>query len=345
MEAALSLADWFKTNAAGFEGELRFDEPMARHTYYRIGGPAAVLAIPKSLSDLKWLARGIRETAVPIFVMGVGSNLLVSDEGFDGLVIKAARVNQEVEFDGTTLRMGSSVAISSLLRKAVQNGWAGLEFLTGVPGSVGGAVAMNAGTHLGETKDRIHAVEFFPLIALEDARTLPPDAEVSEFERVGAESPGAHSGVGVKHLPDGRIRLEGAALRFSYRKNHFLPRAALVWAAEWAIETDEPGKVKEMIDGTLSRRKSTQPIDYPSCGSVFKNPREHGLRSWEVMEKLGLRGHTIGGAQFSEKHPNFIINLGSAKAADVKALIELAKARAKAELGVSLEEEVKYLGF
>jgi UDP-N-acetylmuramate dehydrogenase len=133
-------------------------------------------------------------------------------------------------------------------------------------------------------------------------------------------------------------------MAFDYRRNLFLPREHVVTGVTWRIDREEPMEVRKRIDETLERRKSTQPVDFPSCGSVFKNPRSAGLRAWEVVDKLGLRGHRIGGAQFAPKHSNFIINLGSARAEDVRGLIELAKRRARAELGVELEEEVKYLG-
>jgi UDP-N-acetylmuramate dehydrogenase len=300
----MSAADWFRQNAAGFGGELRFDEPLARHTYYRIGGPCRVLAIPRSVEELRWVWEGARASGLPMFVLGAGSNLLVSDLGFEGLVVKTGRLNLGMEADGACLVTGASVAVSSLLRRASAEGWDGLEFLTGIPGSVGGVVAMNGGTHLGEAKDRLRRVEAFV---------------------------------------DGSLRAyAGAELRFEYRRNLFLPDGAIVYAAEWEIARGEPAAVKRRIDDVLARRKATQPLDYPSCGSVFKNPP--GFHAWQVIEKIGLRGHRIGEAQFSEKHCNFILNLGAARAAEVRALIDLAKTRALQELGIQLEEEVRYLG-
>lgn len=311
--------NWFRENSGCFTGQLLWNEPLSRATYYRIGGPAAILATPKTWDDLKWLAEGIQRTGIRFFILGAGSNLLVADEGFPGLVIRVNRLNLELEpalnvqsDDGGLLRIrtGGSVMVSMLLRRAAQEGWGGLEFLAGVPGTVGGVVFMNAGTHLGESKDSLRKVEVFPL----------------------AQSPGE------------LISFEADRLHFEYRKNLFLPQGALVWAAEWEVRREEPSKVKAVIDETLSRRKSTQPIDLPSCGSVFKNPREHGKSAWQVIDQLGLRGHRIGDAQFSEKHSNFILNLGNAKAADVRALIQLAKSRAEKELGIVLHEEVIYLG-
>ncbi len=285
------------------------NEPLSKHTYYRIGGPADQLEIPTSIQDLKSIAEEIQKTKSPFFILGLGSNILASDVGFRGTIIKSTRIDLGIELiNPQHIRVGASVANSTLLRKAAQEGWAGLEFLTGIPGSIGGAVAMNAGTHLGEVKDRIVQVDYFS-------------------------------------LSQGKvISTAGNDLKFEYRKNLFLPSDAIVTSTLWRITPDNPADVKARIDELLQRRKQTQPIDYPSCGSVFKNPKAHGMHAWQVIDKLGLRGHQIGKAQFSEKHPNFIINLGEAKAADVYGLIQLAKQRAQQELNVPLEEEVKYLG-
>ncbi|MFN7685662.1 MAG: UDP-N-acetylmuramate dehydrogenase [Oligoflexia bacterium] len=311
MELELS---WFREQGGAFQGELRFDEPLSRHTYYRIGGLAPILAIPRSLADLRWLRQGVDRTGVDWFVLGLGSNLLVSDSGYRGLIIKTSRLDQEIHASlgtpqGDRVRVGSSVAVSSLLRRAAQEGWAGFEFLAGVPGSMGGVVVMNAGTHLGEAASRVEQVETFDFSS----------CQAQVWDR--------------------------SEMSFEYRKNLFLPAAAIVTGATWRVERSDPSLVKKAIQETLDRRKSTQPIDYPSCGSVFKNPTGAGMRAWQVVDRLGLRGHRIGNAQFSEKHSNFIINLGGARAQDVRALIQIAQRRALEELGVRLEEEVRYLGF
>lgn len=270
------------------------------------------MIFPRSLEDLRWIAQAIRETRVPFFIMGAGSNLLASDQGFEGVIIRSTRLNLEIgALPGSPdrIRTGASVAVSSLLRRAAQEGWGGLEFLAGVPGSVGGVVCMNAGTHLGETRDRLVAAEIF---------SLEGDDSLSRIERTD--------------------------LRFEYRRNFFLTPASIVFCAEWEVRPAHPDQVKANIDQTLARRKATQPVDSPSCGSVFKNPRDSGLSAWQVVDRLGLRGHRIGDAQVSEKHSNFIINLGNARAADVHAVIELIRSRAQAELSICLEPEVMYLG-
>lgn len=313
--------NWFKENSDRFEGLLKFEEGLSKHTYFKIGGSAQIFVSPKSLDDLKWIAQGLQETGLPFFILGAGSNVLVSDQGFRGVVIKVRTLNSElfpIRVDGQAafrLRTGASVPIPSLLHRVVENGWGGLEFLTGIPGTVGGATIMNAGTHLGETMDALRAIEVFPL----SRRGTDPD---SDF-----------------------IRYEGKSLKYSYRKNHFIQDEMVVWAAEWEVNPKDPSAIKKTIEETLKRRKDSQPVDLPCCGSVFKNPKSFGLSAWQVIDRLGLRGYRIGDAQFSEKHANFILNLGQARAQDVRELIEMAKARALKELQIELEEEVRYVGF
>jgi UDP-N-acetylmuramate dehydrogenase len=306
------LADfdrWLVENRADFSGEILPAEPLNRHTYYRIGGPAAWMLYPRRVEDLAWLARATRETGIERFTLGAGSNLLVSDAGFPGLVVKMGRFDLGIRHDGSgILETGASVAVSTLLRRLAQEGLAGMEFATGVPGSIGGVVVMNAGTHLGEAKDRCLEVEAWDP-AIGDLRVF-----------------------------------KGADLQFEYRRNLFLPKSAVVTRVRWQVSSSEPAQVKALIDLTLARRKSTQPVDFPSCGSVFKNPKAHGKHAWQVVDELGLRGHRIGQAQISEKHSNFIVNLGQARADDVRQLIELVKQRALAELGIPMEEEVMSLG-
>jgi len=293
---------------SSFDGNVIFDEPLDRHTYYGIGGPAAIFFVPKSIEDIKTFSKKWTGTKVPLFFLGQGSNVLASDAGFDGVVIKTGKMPTRIEFSNGNLYVSSSVLVSSLLRQASKQGWDGLEFLAGIPGSVGGVVAMNAGTHLGEAKDKILSVE---------AISLETGNEQEYF------------------LED---------LSFDYRSSFFLGSNSLVLGCTFKCELDSPKNVKEKIDNVLIRRKKTQPLEKSSCGSVFKNPYSHGMRSWEVIDELGLRGYQIGGAQISEKHPNFILNVQRARASDVKALIDLVKSKAKSEMNIEMHEEVKYLG-
>lgn len=305
----MSLRAGCEKNAAEFSGVLLFEEPLSRHTYYRIGGPAELLAQPRTVEDLSWLHRLILESGARSFVLGFGSNILAHDDGFRGVVISTRKLDLTLNPVAPGLvRAGAGVAISSFLRRASEQGWGGLEFLTGIPGSVGGAVRMNGGTHLGESSSALESVEVFS-------------------------------------IQSGLTRIfSGEELRFQYRKNLFLSPGDLVVGATWRFQDAPPAEVKAKIDSTLLRRKETQPLDAPSCGSVFKNPLAQGMQAWQVIDRLGLRGKRVGNAQISPKHSNWIVNLGEAKAADVRALIEEVKQRAQTELGIAMEEEVVGLG-
>ena len=298
----------------GFSGTVEFDALLSKSTFYRIGGPAKVLATPKNFSDLQIIHRFIRKHQLRFFILGWGSNLLFSDQGFDGVVIRMKHLFTEIEKIGENkLKLGASVGGSTLLRQAQEKGYQGLSLLTGIPGSVGVMVAMNAGTHLAEMKDICLSVESIDLSR--DELTI----------QTHAVQPSS----------------------FSYRRNHFLSASDLVISCTVKYQAGEPSAIKKEIDELYQRRKQSQPVDYPSCGSVFMNPKggpdQKGMHAWQVIDQLGLRGHRIGNAQFAEKHSNFIINLGGALATDVKSLIDLAKARAKNELNIELHEEVKYI--
>lgn len=310
MGQKLALQRIFNEGREAFSGQIEFNQALSKYAYYQIGGAAAVVVHPKSLDDLKWVAKKIQEARCPFFVLGWGSNLLFPDEGFYGVVLRMKFFQTQAEVaEPGVLELGASLGASSLLRKASEQGWGGLEFWTGIPGSVGGMVAMNAGTHLGETAGSIFKVETFDL-----------------------DQPEADPVIRVCQSGD-----------FSYRKNHFLKPSEVVIRAWVRFTPTEPALVKQQIDALYLRRKETQPVDYPSCGSVFMNPEAPAPKAWQVVDQLGLRGHRIGQAQISEKHPNFIVNLGGAQASEVKALIQLVQARALSELGIQLHTEVKIL--
>ena len=297
------MREWFAENQGAFEGQVLFDEPLSRHTYYRIGGPARVLVFPKSRADLVLLARGLRMTGAECFVLGAGSNLLASDQGFEGVVVRAGRLNLEIaEIQGCdSIRTGGSVATSTLLRRAATEGWGGLELLSGDPG-------------IGRWRGR------------DERRHAPGRIQRRARERRDrrARRGGRRQGA--------RLRA-GLQLRYEYRRNLYLPKNCVVWEALLAHPARRAGPGQSADRRTLASTKATQPVEYPSCGSVFKNPKAEGRHAWQVLDELGLRGHRLGGAQISEKHSNFIVNLGGAKASDVRGLIELAKARAASSLG------------
>lgn len=300
---------WISTlkNLNGYQGGFLFSEPLAKHTYFKIGGPVSVLATPQSKEDLEILRKVISEEKIPYQILGLGSNLLAPDEGAEMLLIKATKLNGTVDSDEQCIRTGAGLAVASFLRTVAKEGWDHFEFMSGIPGTLGGVIAMNGGTHLGEASARVISVETFSFDSRKPAWKTYQTPE----------------------------------LKFSYRKNHFLAPGELVYSATWKKDLGNSETIREKLDSLYRRRKETQPLDFPSCGSVFKNPVGH--RAWEIVDRLGLRGHRIGNAQFSEKHPNWILNLGSASAKDVIALIDLAKSRARSELGIELHEEVRIL--
>ena len=284
-------------------GELRENEPMSRHTSWRVGGPADLFFVPASIPDLsQFLAELDRDT--PIFWLGVGSNLLVRDGGIRGVVISAARILRSIErVEPYLVTAGSGVPCTQLARHCLRWGIGPSEFFAGIPGTVGGALAMNAGAHGGETWERVESV-----------RTIGRDGEI--HERAPAEyTVGYRSVTG----PSDEWFIEGT-FRFD----------------------PEVTASKETLDELLERRKTTQPLGLPSCGSVFRNPPgDHAAR---LIEAAGLKGHRIGGAEVSPKHANFIINADNASATDVEELIEHVRHTVIEKHGVELTHEVRIVG-
>jgi UDP-N-acetylmuramate dehydrogenase len=285
------------------QGELRHDEPMSRHTSWRAGGPAEVFFVPASVDDLAAFLADLDQDT-PVFWHGVGTNLLVRDGGIPGVVISAARMLNYVErVDGLTVRAGAGLPCTQLARQCIRWGLGPSEFFAGIPGSVGGALAMNAGAHGGETWERVAAV-----------RTIDRSGEI--HERAPAEySIGYRSVTGP--------------------------------AQEWFIEGTfrfEPdvSPSMETMKAMLERRKTTQPLGLPSCGSVFRNPP--GDFSARLIEAAGLKGFRIGGAEVSDKHANFIINRDNATASDIEKLIEHVRRTVREVHGVELVHEVKIVG-
>ncbi|MCM0605016.1 MAG: UDP-N-acetylmuramate dehydrogenase [Xanthomonadaceae bacterium] len=297
---------WERELSRSLKGSFKIDEPMSRHTYYKIGGAADFIVIPESIQDLKVIFNLLKQDPIPKYFLGLGSNLLVSDAGFRGIVIKTQKCCQDWNPTEGRLTVGASIPNVTMLRKCADEGISGMEFLTGVPGSIGGAIFMNAGTTLGEVKDRLDSIDVFSFVSGQSVSLKPP-------------------------------------YDYQYRKNLFLTENDLVLRATFRVSPEKPADVKARIQALLEKRKNSQPVDVPSCGSVFKNPLPR--HAWEVIDSLGLRGRVQGGAQISEKHTNFIINRGHATAQDVKSLIDLVKTEALAKLGIKMEEEVWYLGF
>lgn len=280
----------------------RRDEPLAKHTTWRIGGPAKIMAFPETLEHLQEIADYLLAKKMPYAILGNGSNMLVPDEGFDGLVLKTSRLPGFVQFvNESQVHVGASVLNAKVVRACAEHGLSGLEFLAGVPGSVGGAVVMNAGTDEGWVSQVVTEVRTFCLRS------------------------------GLKKYPHEQ-------LQYSYRRQEFLENSEIVLEAFFQLRPDAPEAIRQRIQESNKRRRAAQPIELPSCGSVFKNPE--GKSAWKLIADAGLRGTTKGGAQISEKHTNFIVNNGGAKMHDVLFLIRLAKEAVSHQFGIELEEEV-----
>jgi UDP-N-acetylmuramate dehydrogenase len=294
--------------AAGAELEkflgprLRPEEPMSRHTTIGVGGPARWMALPASAAEVARIVRCANRHGVPLVAVGKGSNLIVRDGGYDGIVVKLAEHMTKVRVNQRTVYAEAGASFAALSRRMTRAGRTGLEFGTGIPGSVGGAVRMNAGAFGGEVRDALAGVR------LVDA--------------------------------DGRIRAVSAKeVTFSYRHTSLDPRAIVV-AATFRCA---PGAVRQDVYERSLARKNTQPIWERSFGSTFVNPP--GRYAAEMIEGCGLKGRRHGGAMISDMHANFIINAeGTATAADVEALIELARGEVLGKYGVELKTEVIVIG-
>ncbi len=285
---------------------IRFDVPAARLTSLRIGGTADGLATPPDREALAQLLRTCARHRVPARAIGRGFNTIVRDEGVDGVLIQLSQLKRLEERPGRLLRVEAGVSHATLVRFCRERGLAGLEFGAGIPGTLGGWVAMNAGIGERETKDVVREVEVM--------------------------SP---TGRRRRHFPR-------SALRFRYRALSGLAEGSVVVSALLAVEIGERKRVEDEIERLLEKRRATQPVDQPSCGSVFKNPRGH--YAGQLIEAAGLKGERRGGAMISPLHANFIVNTGGATAADVLALIGHARALVRLRTGILLEPEVKIWG-
>lgn len=303
MNQSSALDRFFASHAAG---EVVRGEPLARHTSYRVGGPADYFVVPGDVESLKGLLRCCGEHGVPVFLLGEGANVLVSDAGFRGVVISMSGGFGYVQsLEGNRVRAGAGVTVRTLVRFCEQRGLGGVEGLAGIPGTVGGALVMNAGAAHGEIGDRVHSVAVLD----------------SEFvER----------------------RFSRKEIGFSYRAAPLL-RRTVVLECTFELQTASRERLMRTRQELLARRAKRQPLKYPSCGSVFKRPP--GRYAGALVEQAGLKGTRIGGAMIAEQHAGFIVNLGDATAADILALIRLARERVKEMFDVELEPEVRFLGF
>ena len=284
--------------------ELRVNEPMSRHTTFRIGGPAALMALPKTAGEAKAAVKTARELGIEPFFLGNGSNLLVADEGYPGFIIKLTW-----DFDGIRevnrgLEAGSAVLLSRLSNALVGRGLTGLEFAGGIPGSVGGAVTMNAGAYGGEMAQVLESVTF--LDEAGEVCTLP-----------------------------------ASECGFGYRHSVFSDRKCLILKARFHLDQGDPAAIRARMEELAAKRREKQPLEWPSAGSMFKRPPGHFAAA--LIDQCGLKGLIVGGAQVSEKHAGFVVDRGGATCADVLELVRQVRESVLRQTGVELEMEVKVL--
>ncbi|MGN0451604.1 MAG: UDP-N-acetylmuramate dehydrogenase [Acutalibacteraceae bacterium] len=284
--------------------EYKINEPMSCHTSFKIGGAADIFISVRSSGELSAVFKKCGELDMPRLVIGKGSNLLVSDSGVEGAVISLLNMNG-ISVEGEEITCGAGAALSDVCRAALDNSLTGLEFAYGIPGSIGGAVYMNAGAYGGEMADVILSAECL--------------ARDGSFVKVNASD-----------------------MNFGYRKSVFKENGMTVLSAVLRLKKSDKKEIEAKMDDYIYRRKSKQPLEYPSAGSFFKRPT--GYFAGALIEKNGLKGETVGGAQVSEKHAGFIINRGGATCEDVKKLGKNVSDRVFAADGVRLEPEVIFIG-
>jgi len=308
--------------------KLQENVPLANYTSFGIGGPARYFAEVESVADLKEAVKMANEKGLEFFILGGGSNVLVSDKGYSGLAIRVKLENIALQENGTIL-VGAGVPLAKVVNFTVENSLAGLEWAAGIPGTIGGAVVGNAGTPEGEMKNSVQKVEFF---------------DIEKF--------------GIFSLP-------GEKCDFYYRSSYFKGKSnVVILSVELALEKGVLEEIKNKIEKKIAERKGKQPQGGRSAGSFFQNPvvenaslredfeNEKGVKCKEnkipagwFIEKIGFKGKKIGGAQVSEAHANFILNVGNAKAEDFIILASLIKQKVRSKYDIQLKEEVQYIGF
>ncbi len=282
------------------------DELMSRHTTFRIGGPASVFVTPKSEKDLVTAIEICRSQGAPYFILGNGSNLLVSDQGYDGVVVHIGSDLRDISVEGTEITAKTGAMLSQVAHAALAHGLTGMEFAAGIPGSLGGACMMNAGAYGGEMSQIL---------------------------------------VGVRALDDKGQIVELAAdqLELGYRHSIMMEKQYVVLGARIHLEKGDPEKIQAQMDDLKEKRIAKQPLEYPSAGSTFKRPE--GAFAGKLIMDAGLRGFRIGDAMVSEKHCGFVVNAGKATAEDVCGVISHVQQVVMEKYGKELEPEIRFLGF
>lgn len=287
-------------------GDVVVNANLSKYTTYRVGGIAKVLVYPKDVDKLIELMEIIHENDIKALVLGNGSNILFSENIYDGIIIKLDMFDN-IEFDDNKIIVGSGYSLVKLATEAVKQGLSGLEFASGIPGTVGGAVFMNAGAY-GDDMSKV----------VKSVKVLTPDLEV--------------------------INLTNEQLTFNYRESFIQKnRSYICLEATLELEHGEREALQDIVKERKLQRKRTQPLEYPTAGSVFRNPK--GQYAGKLIEDLGLKGYTIGGAKISEKHANFIINTGDAKADDIKRIIDIVKRKARKKYKIKLRVEQRLINW
>ncbi len=285
--------------------QVLFEEPMKSHTTFRIGGPAEVFIMPKSIKQVQMAVKICQEEQIPYFILGNGSNLLVSDRGYRGVIIQMDRNMGEIQVEGTEIQAAAGALLSSIAVAARRESLTGFEFAGGIPGTLGGAVVMNAGAYGGEIKD-----------VLKEVTVMDGDGKI--------------------------FTLPASELEMGYRTSIIKTAGYLVLSARITLSRGKEEDIKARTRELSEMRTQKQPLDYPSAGSTFKRPE--GYFAGKLIMDSGLRGYSVGGAMVSEKHCGFVINKGNATAEDVVSLMKHVTEVVQEKYGVTLEPEVKFLG-
>ena len=287
------------------EDQIKPEEPMKNHVTFRVGGPADFFVTPKNYEELSWVLKCCAKYEMPCYIMGNGSNLLVSDQGYRGVVIQLFRQLNDIQCEGNVIRAQAGALLSAVANRALEEKLTGFEFAAGIPGTLGGACVMNAGAYGGEMKD-----------VLKSVTVLTREGE--------------------------RITLQKNELELGYRTSIIAKKDYIVLEAEIELKAGDAEEIKAVMDDLKERRTTKQPLEYPSAGSSFKRPE--GYFAGKLIQESGLQGFQVGGAQVSEKHCGFVINKDQATAADIAELIRQVQDRVEEKFGVRLETEVKRLG-
>jgi len=294
----------FEALIGNIAGDARLKEPMSRHTSWRIGGPAALFVVADTLGDLNRITATLLDEDVPFTVVGKGTNLLVADAGYDGAVVVLGKEFKRHEIDGEHIRAGAGAMLAAMVQDAFKEGLEGLAFAVGIPGTFGGALAMNAGAQ---------------------------DVWIGAItESVTIYVPG-----------EGLRRLRGAEVPWAYRSSG-LDRLGIIVEGEVRVSEGDPVRIRAEMERYFKNRKASQPLSQPNAGSVFRNPE--GDSAGRLIEACGLKGLAVGGAAVSEKHANFIVNEGGATAADVVILMRQVSEAVKRDHGIELRPEIRFLG-